>query len=153
AGARRVARLSHAQTRAAARPRDAQSPAGCALRLDVRAWTGGRGAAHSRARLLTRVQAVRIPRIQTGAAAHPGRAQPARCGLLRAAQHAALCQAADHLVSPGARTPMAEGVRRCAPDSPGRACARRRLSFASRLTTRGADSQSAASRLLGTRFR
>ena len=46
-----LTRLSHAQTRPAARSRGAQSEAGRALRLDVRARTGGRGAGHSRARL------------------------------------------------------------------------------------------------------
>ena len=83
--------------------RDVLYPAsGRALRVDVRERAGGRGAANSRAGIRAGVQAFRIARLQAGAATHSRRTDPARRSLLRAAQYAQLCEAADHVVPQGA---------------------------------------------------
>src|SRR5262249_14762590 len=58
------------------------------------------------------VEAVRIARVQAGAPTHPRGAEPARRGLLRAAQHAPLREAADHMVPPRAGARLAEGLPR-----------------------------------------
>src|SRR5258708_3587184 len=70
------------------------------------------------------MQAVRIARIQAGVADDAWRVGPARRGLLRAAQYAQLREAADHVVSPRARSGMAARVRYGCVDSRSRACIR-----------------------------
>src|ERR1039457_4608026 len=79
---------------------------------DVRGRACGGGSPHFVAGLPSRLETVRIPRIQAGAAVDPGRAEPARGAFLRAPQHAELRQAPDHLVPKGAWPRVVERIRR-----------------------------------------